>query len=330
MSYQDRLKILQQGAEAWNKWRIENPDDETYLQGASISRVSLSRADLHGMDLSWASLRGVDLSWADLHNANLHMANLIGANLHGANLHGANLYQALLYQADLTDTDLTAADLSYASLVEATLVRTKLTGCRIYGISAWGLKTKESTQNGIIITPRGDPEITVDNLQVAQFIYSLLNNEDIRQVIDTITSKVVLILGRFTPERKAVLDALRDELRKRDYLPVMFDFKKPANRDLTETISILAHMARFIIADITDAKSIPAELQCIVPNLPSVPIMPLVLHSDDGYALFEHIRRFGWVLEPYQYESQAELIASIGERVIAPAESKVKELQTPK
>ena len=33
--------------------------------------------------------------------------------------------------------------------------------------------------------------------------------------IDTITSKVVLILGRFTEERKKVLDALGDELRKR-------------------------------------------------------------------------------------------------------------------
>jgi hypothetical protein len=42
-------------------------------------------------------------------------------------------------------------------------------------------------------------------------------------VIDTITSKAVLILGRFTPERKAVLDAIGDELRKRDHVPVLFD-----------------------------------------------------------------------------------------------------------
>ena len=45
----------------------------------------------------------------------------------------------------------------------------------------------------------------MDDLEIAQFIYLLLNNQKIRHVIDTITSKIVLILGRFTPERKAVL-----------------------------------------------------------------------------------------------------------------------------
>jgi hypothetical protein len=43
-------------------------------------------------------------------------------------------------------------------------------------------------------------------------------------------------IGIRTPERKAVLDALREELRKRDYLPVLFDFDKPASRDITERL----------------------------------------------------------------------------------------------
>src|SRR5205814_497636 len=138
------------------------------------------------------------LTNADLHNANLFRADLGAANLSGANLTGANL--------------------DYANLDEADLTSANLTDCRIYGVSAWGLKlTDETEQRNLIITRTNEPEITVDGIEVAQFIYLLLDNRKIRHVIDTITSKAVLILGRFTDERKAVLDALRDELRKRDY-----------------------------------------------------------------------------------------------------------------
>jgi hypothetical protein len=85
-----------------------------------------------------------------------------------------------------------------------------LTGCHVYGVSAWGLKLDGTTQQkNLVITNWGEPEITVDNIEVAQFIYLMLHNQKIRDVIDTITSKAVLILGHFTAERKAVLDALR-------------------------------------------------------------------------------------------------------------------------
>ena len=60
-----------------------------------------------------------------------------------------------------------------------------------------------------------EPEITIDDIEVAQFVYLLLYNQKIRKVIDTITSKAVLILGRFTEEHKRGLNAIRDELRRR-------------------------------------------------------------------------------------------------------------------
>ena len=70
----------------------------------------------------------------------------------------------------------------------------------------------------------------------------------------------MLILGRFTDERKAVLDALREELRKRNYLPILFDSSVPATRDITETVSLLARMARFVVAEVLEDKIVgPAE-----------------------------------------------------------------------
>src|SRR5262249_8547516 len=158
----------------------------------------------------------------------------------GADLRGANLREAYLYGADLSRANLRQADLSRAYLQSAVLVNTDLTGtdltgCRIFGVSAWGLKLERAKQHNLVITDRHEREITLDDIEVAHFIYLMLHNEKIRDVIDTITSKAVLILGRFTPERKPVLEALLEELRRRKYFPVLFEFDKPRSHKTDET-----------------------------------------------------------------------------------------------
>src|SRR5262249_3183052 len=151
-----------------------------------------------------------------------------------------------------------------------------LTGSCAYGVSAGRLELEGTKQENLVITRDDGPAITVDNIEGAQFIYLLLHNKKIRDVIDTLGKKAVLILRRFTADRNAALDALREELRKRDYLPILFDFDKPASQDLTATVSTLAHLARFIIADLTDPSSIPYELATVVPTTP-VPVQPILL-----------------------------------------------------
>jgi len=244
-------------------------------------------------------------------------------------LSGETLTGATLTEADLHEADLARADLTGALLLETNFEGADLTGCFIYGISAWNLKLAETKQLNIVITPAAEPEITVDNLEVAQFIYLLLHNEKSREVIDTIASKAVLILGRFTPKRKGVLDAIREELRRRNYLPIMFDFEKPTSRGFTETVSTLAHMARFIIADITGGKSIPQELQRIIPDLSSVPVQPLLQASAKEYGTFQDFKRYPWVLETYRYKNVKEVTPALMEKVIAPAEVKARELVGP-
>lgn len=295
-----------------------------YLRGAQLleadlSRACLARSDLIDAFLCGAILRGSILSWANLFEADLSEADLIGADLRGANLSGA----------DLSEADLGESNLSRSLFIETKIEGVKLTGSRVYGISAWGLKGIPKDQSNLIITRDDEPTINVDNLEVAQFIYLLLESPKIRDVIDTIAKKAVLILGRFTDERKTVLDAIRDELRKQNYLPIVFDFDGPASRDTEETISILSHLSRFIVADITEPRSVPAELAHVVEKLPSVAVQPLMLSSDYEYELFKHIKRYPWVLPVYLYDSQEMLLANLKEHVIDPAEAKARELIPP-
>ena len=330
MGNHSHLAILKQGVPAWNRWRAENPSICPDLADADLSKtnfrhVNFAKTNLRSANLRKARLRESDFTEADLSQANLQWAVLSKSNFTGATLRNADLNRSSFRWADATGADFTGANLKYASFVGTNLDDALLSRCSIFGISVWNLKGVPKEQRELVITHDEESVVTVDDLEVAQFIYLLLNNTRIRHVIDTITSKVVLILGRFTPERKAVLDAIRDELRKRDYLPVLFDFEKPSNRDITETVSTLAHMAKFVIADITDARSIPQELMAIVPTLPSVPVQPLLLAPQREYGMFEHFKRFPWVLEPYLYDDQDGLLAAITDKVIGPAEAKAKE-----
>jgi uncharacterized protein YjbI with pentapeptide repeats len=296
------------------------------LLRANPFRANLFRANLSEATLFQANLMGANLREANLSRAILVGAALVGADLTGAILIKANLMAAVLSLADLTGADLTGARLVAAQLIETNLVDATLTNCIIYGISAWNVKPNEHTkQHGLVITPNNEPAITVDDLEVAQFVYLLLHNAKIRDVIDTVTSKVVLILGRFTEERKAVLDAIREALRKSNYVPILFDFAVPARRDVTETVSLLARMARFIIADLTDPSSIPKELEAIVPQV-AVPVQPLLEGASHPYAMFTDYWKYDWVLPVYQYEGLDQLLTALAEKVIGPAEAKMNAL----
>jgi hypothetical protein len=85
-------------------------------------------------------------------------------------------------------------------------------------------------------------------------------------------------------------------------------------------------LARFIISDLTDPSSVSHELAIIIPGT-VVPVQTILLDAQREYAMFADLkRRYHWVLEPYQYESQNSLLQHLEDDVIRPAEAKVTEL----
>jgi hypothetical protein len=304
MANEDHIAQLKKGVAAWNAWRVENPD---------------VRPDLFEANLFEANLSGANLSGARLVDANLIRANLSGVNLRGAELGGARLMEA-----NLSGANLSGADLQCSALVSTNLTNADITGCYVWGVSAWGVKLEGTKQHNLLI---GEPTVTVDNIEVAQFIYLLLHNEKIRDVIETVGKKGVLLLGRFTEGRMLILDRLREKLRSLGFVPMVFNFDKPETKDFTETVRLLANLSRFVIVDITNPRSTPLELQATVPDY-MVPFVPILEKDQDPFAMFVDLQnKYDWVLKPIiVYSSVDRLIEVFEEEIVRPAEAKSDEL----
>jgi uncharacterized protein YjbI with pentapeptide repeats len=300
---------------------------------ATLNNANLSQADITCANLSELKLQDANLNAANLSRANLYLSDLSGSSLMSANLTEANLERADLSDVNLTRTNLAGANLKHANLQGAILVETILSkadmsGCHVYGVSAWNLEINEDTkQQDLIITASGEPEVSVDNIQVAQFVYLLLRNENIRDVIDTVGRRGVLLLGRFTEGRIAVLMRLREEHRRRGYVPIVFNFDKPQTKDFTETVRLLASLSKFVIADITNPKSSPLELQATVPEV-MVPFQPIIERGQKPFAMLQDlwIKHDKWVFEPIEYRSVDSLIANLDQKIIKPAEARFEKL----
>jgi len=294
-------------------------DDANLSDVKRLEEARFVEARLLRVDLSRDFLARADFTRADLSDAKLVEANLRGAMLCRATLTGANLAFADFTQAKLRKAVLCNANLTGARFLNTDLYGADLTGCRVYGVSAWNVNLTQTVQSNLMISPRNEPAITVDKLELAHFIYLMLNNQKIRDVIDTNTSKVVLILGRFTPDRKRILDAIREELRRHDLVPVLFDFEIPRDRNITETVTLLAGMACFIIADLTKPKSLPQELKAIIPDLEAVPVQPILRLSDREYSMFQDFLSRSSVLPIFRYKDQRHLLRNLVDKVIQPA-----------
>ena len=53
----------------------------------------------------------------------------------------------------------------------------------------------------------------------------------------------------------------------------------------------------------------------------------MLQEGKEEYGMFEHLKRYPWVLEIHRYRGLDDLIETLEEKVIAPAETKVLEIR---
>lgn len=110
-------------------------------------------------------------------------------------------------------------------------------------------------------------------------------------------------------------------------MPIVFDFDRPANRDFTEMIKTLVGLCYFVIADITNPKSSPLELQATVPDY-QIPFVPIIQEGERPFAMMANLQsKYDWVLDTLEYETGDQLLAVLQDAVIDPAIEKHNQLQ---
>jgi uncharacterized protein YjbI with pentapeptide repeats len=317
-------KELLRDVQSWNKWRQEHPEVHPMLADRNLAGWPLE-----GCDFSYANLTQARLQGANLRRVNFHQAVLAKANLTGTDLTGANLCRADLYETVFCESRLIDANLQGAQLVGNDFAGAEVVNCTVYGLSAWDLKMDGAKKQGEFVIRYRPHEgaveqtTTVEGLEMASFTYMALNNKNLTRLFNDAGRKWVLLLGRFT-ERKPFLEKLAATL-KGPLIPIIFDFPRPDQRDVIESVLLLAGMSAFVIVDLTDARSTPLELQTIVPNY-AVPIVPIIKKGEDPFSMFVALRKFDWVLPPLLYDSEDDLMKGLQKAVIEPATAKAQSL----
>lgn len=209
------------------------------------------------------------------------------------------------------------------------------------GFFSWGLFMVHMPSPDATLFPRtAAPRLTSDQQSIRrqheETIGSTLraakelDGMNFGEIMSELSKRRVLILGRFTGRRLKVLERIKTHLARHPnhYIPELFTFSKPDGRDLVESIIGFAALSRFVIADLSEPKSVQSELEAIVPHFQSIPVVPLISRTGKEYATFSSVRRRQNVVQPtVRYRDAEDLMKKLDEEVVPLAERKLTEVR---
>jgi len=212
-----------------------------------------------------------------------------------------------------------------------------------YGLFDWGLYMVHMTCPETVLFPRRQSAAIERRQRTVQQAHAetigstlqlvkKMDGINFGEMMSECSQRRVLILGRFSRRRLPVLEAIKKHLtgHRNKYLPELFTFDKPKSRDLVEAIIGFAAFSRFVIADLSEPKSVQQELEAIAPHFQSVPIVPLISGKGKEFATFESIKRRVNVVRPtIRYSDVDDLKRKLDTDVVPQAETKLIEVRPP-
>ena len=304
-------EVILKGAAAWNKWQEENKFPPHFARPSWYEC-----RDERGMQIKGRN--ELDFSGIHLTNASVHLAFAEGLNMRNAEVVGCHFEEGDFSRADFSNTTfvntkfnktiLTDAVFEGATFINCNLNRVNLVNADfrlkeiretvVYGISAWDLKTDPAMKQSRLVIEKsyelysdliasGKIPMMVDDIEMAQFVYYLSSHKNMRNMINILNSKGVLLLGKFKDGGLERLYSLMDWFKARNYTPMLFDFERPNSLDYTETVITMAGLAKFIVADLSGG-SVPQELYATLSSFQK----PVIVYSDQpAYSMFKDIKR---------------------------------------
>ncbi len=307
MDENEAAVALRKGARAWSRWRKMNPGGISFTKlhlydspgrdGRQVkgrNRVDLSGMDLSGIAFHDAFAEGVVARDAVFDGAHFEEGDFSRADFRGATFRNTRFNKTILTNAVFDGATFVNCNLNRVNLVGASFRVREITETVVYGLSAWDLQTSEDSKQSKLVIEKtyglysdlvreGKVPMMVDDIELAQFVYYLSNHKKLRDTLQVLNQKGVLLLGRFGDGGLERLSAIRAWLQKQGYMAMVFDFQRPENLSLTETIVTMAGLAKFVVADLS-GPSVPAELASILSQSKKP-----VLAFGDPYALFSDL-----------------------------------------
>lgn len=307
----------------WNSWRAANPQVVPDLRGVDLSGRDFTAFDLSSVDFTGAKLRRCFFGDDAFRHppptfcraANFHQADLTNSAFTMANCEAASFTESIL-----RDALFRYVRLQRCRFIDCDWTNATIESCHVFGVSVWSMNGRPLKTGSLNIASTDWPRIEVDDLETAQNVHLLQTSDKARALLEAISTKAVLILGRFSETRKPLVDAIRTKLRNLGFIPLVFDFDKPTQRDFTETVRTLTGLSVFVIADITQPRSVPLELQATIPNY-MIPFVPILQEGESAFSMFADLQQKhrDWVMDVLEYDSPETLIEQLEAAVVKPA-----------
>jgi hypothetical protein len=178
-----------------------------------------------------------------------------------------------------------------------------LRGARVAGVSTWDIALNETTrQEGLVLEEVGDfLEDLVDSDDVG------IKNELIGRA-DHIEAVSLLYLIKDKQKFKTVIDA-------------------PADRDLIETVAVLAGLSCFVVADLTRPRSTPLETMLVAPQL-AAPFASIIQSPEQPFTMFRTLQaKYEWMLPTFSYRSRKHLLDRLERAIVVPCRAMRRKLR---